>query len=289
MRGRLKFLLLFTPLLLVCKPSSQPYARVLVDLSHSQESYWEMERYEFWDYDIIPLLRFLEHNGFSVTVNHEEQLSSSLLSGYDILILPQPYEELTTDEENVLVNFVGRGGGLLLIPYYVPSAMESVTSVYGFTFTDWLVNSTPCGIFHIEGEIPQLAYVRNISIPDFYAIVLYNMSLSYIWLSCTEFEVWDELFEAPAELNFTFYNLCVFAEYGSGRVAAIGCPWLTCHYYMYRYDNYQLLLNIIRWLSFQEPCRAGMPLRSAYTTYLSLVALVSATILISSLTLRRLL
>ena len=110
-----------------------PYeVKVLFDESHGQ--YFDSEKLEAFINDL--------KNEFGVTVDIHSagEINSTLLSDYDILIIPNPGSAYTEDEVEAIKSFVEDGGALLIMGNYYahfdPSYIENITKDYGIGWYD---------------------------------------------------------------------------------------------------------------------------------------------------------
>jgi len=110
-----------------------PYeVKVLFDESHGQ--YYDSEKLGTFINDL--------KNEFGVTVDIHSagEVNSTLLSDYDILIIPNPETSYTTDEVEAIKSFIGDGGSLLIMgdwyKYFDPADIENITKDYGIEWLD---------------------------------------------------------------------------------------------------------------------------------------------------------
>ncbi|MHA1610019.1 MAG: Ig-like domain-containing protein [Candidatus Njordarchaeales archaeon] len=111
-----------------------PYiVKVLFDESHNQ--YYNSYRLSAFLDDIQ------RYYNAVVDIHSSGAINSSLLAGYDILILPNPRSPLTADEINAIKDFINAGGSLLIMgdyyEYFEPTYyVENITRDYGIGWYD---------------------------------------------------------------------------------------------------------------------------------------------------------
>jgi hypothetical protein len=74
-------------------------------------------------------------NGYVVDTLTTTPLTSSALSGYDVLVLPEPTSSYALSERSAMQTFVSSGHGLLLMGDWGTSAYSDITSFAGITWT----------------------------------------------------------------------------------------------------------------------------------------------------------
>lgn len=105
--------------------------KVLFDNGHNQ--YYNASR-------LSQFLRDIERTFWvEVDINYG-QITSTLLSGYDVLILTNPQASLSADEVSAIKNFVADGGALLICgdyyAYFDPAVYNNITSDFGIEWYD---------------------------------------------------------------------------------------------------------------------------------------------------------
>jgi len=110
-----------------------PYTvKVLFDESHGQ--YWDSNKLSAFLEDLK------ENYGVTIDIHETGEINSSLLSGYDVLIISNPGSPFTEDEVDAIKSFLDNGGSLLIMgnwyKYFDPTYIENITKSYGIGWYD---------------------------------------------------------------------------------------------------------------------------------------------------------
>lgn len=222
-------------------PSPNPSAIILFDEYHGEL----LTTQEIADNDEVDTWNILdtvlkEEIGSEATSNTEE-LTYELLSKYKVLVLAAPTQSLSTNEIEVINNFVQQGGSLLIAQSYY-SLDENTRSInlllekFGLR-TRPLLTSPPAEInteqfkpHYLSSEVNQLlinepAYLERL----------------------------NDKSHLVASLPRTGEDFLVAVEVNRGRVIAIGDFVIFGDKYIEKADNKQLVLNVFRWLLCENP------------------------------------
>jgi hypothetical protein len=205
----------------------------------------------------------LRQKGYEVTANRTSPLTLSLLSQYDICVLALPTQPFAPEEVAALKAFVANGGGLLLLAdaFGGGTVLNPISQEFGITINsdvlaDW-DDSRPIRPFHFFIHTwprpgPLTAYVD---------LVMYDWGSSLTlqdpaWAFGTgDPDTWIDDGDGQQEPGETIGSPVgmAAAEYGAGRVVAIGDANLFMNMYSREFDNAQLSVNVVDWLAGEEP------------------------------------
>ncbi|TXT57574.1 MAG: hypothetical protein BAJATHORv1_10276 [Candidatus Thorarchaeota archaeon] len=198
----------------------------------------------------------LTENGHESDTNFENDLDSTLLSNYDILVLFFPQISLKSSEVTAIEDFVENGGGLLLVGIdnqttswlYTPEHLNSISESFGITFNldEW---SGTANDFDDHQVMQGVSSIHSNSEQHSAC----SLSLSG---SATSVALYDG------------NSIVAVSSSGSGRVVAVGtlAPFLMYNEKVNllesRYDHHQFSLNVIDWLSGNAHRTATIPERN---------------------------
>jgi pimeloyl-ACP methyl ester carboxylesterase len=244
---------------------------IFLDIAHNQHKW---EGLSAWAQAYVPKLNLLK-------APFEPQSFSGEKPG--VLIFPLPKDKMLDDQEvGAIRSWVERGGGLLVLGYYVAnkhheSNVSRLTGEWGITFNDDLLMKP--GASEEDARIQPLSHAESLGVSleirDSNHPILYNVK-RVVLLSSASLDVSHALrndFEiktgtsSEARIpkgrldpkNGQFFNIEKYvnngqqdavvvtaSEHGKGKVAVIG-TWkvLTLPYFA---DNQKLVENLIRWL-----------------------------------------
>lgn len=173
--------------------------------------------------------------------NLDQNLTSTLLSKYDVLVIMYPQLSLSTSEIDAIKDFVNNGGGLLLV------GLNEGGSGWGYTTK--LLNPIAEN-FGIHFEQDSLSYtIKNLPTHEIFTDVHSMSSYADDLKSCSI------TVESPATSLVTYDDKTVVATstYGSGRILAFGSPGPFMIFQNKELsnpnDHYQLALNVFTWLA----------------------------------------
>jgi hypothetical protein len=205
----------------------------------------------------------LRQKGYEVAANRTSPLTLSLLSQYDVCVLALPTQPFAPEEVAALKAFVANGGGLLLLAdaFGGGTVLNPISQEFGITINsdvlaDW-DDSRPIRPFHFFIHTwprpgPLTAYVD---------LVMYDWGSSLTlqepaWAFGTgDPDTWIDDGDGQQEPGETIGSPVgmAAAEYGAGRVVAIGDANLFMNMYSREFDNAQLSVNVVDWLAGEEP------------------------------------
>lgn len=227
--------------------------RVLIDEYYAQEN-------TFTEKDNTLFLGKLLALGYTVDIN-KEKLTGERLAEYDILILQNPARALEKPEQDAILHFVKRGGGLVILGQWTRGSIgwndvsresfNELTQNFGFTFDATAVddNSNKAGchctpIVHMIKVHETTENVKNIvmywpcslSVKD--AVVLATGDDDTQATGIKESKHGEEIILAAA------------AEYGKGRIVVVGTSGMFADRWAQEpeWDNITFGLNIIVWV-----------------------------------------
>ncbi|TFG10369.1 hypothetical protein EU538_02135 [Candidatus Thorarchaeota archaeon] len=226
-------------------PAQVPLGSVLFDEAHTANasSLWVPGNASLFGW-------MLTENGYSATTNLDQEITPSLLSGYDVFVLFFPMVALSSNEVSTITSFVENGGGVLLAGTqreinwgFDSSRLNPISEEYGVSFNNDVIEGDTDSLetHPITGDVSQ--------------IDLQNDAFGSCSLEVT----------SPAESIITKddADIAAYAESGSGRVVMVGS---TIPFLSYRRENagfgedhFQFSLNVIDWLAGNPQREANVP------------------------------
>ncbi len=195
------------------------------------------------------------------------QLSEELLQDYDILVLGFPREELQPREIRNIINFVEKGGGLLILhehgeyTRYFPNNINKLSGHFGIIFNTDIISDKSQHykiknkeyLGGINEETPKINNFLNHPI-------LEGVKEFYIIRGCSIDVIPQSLAKGIAFTGYLskpkYAPVIAISEYGKGHVVAIGDTNLfgDLNTNELSLGNIsQLTLNIFEWLHLKEP------------------------------------
>ncbi len=191
---------------------------VLFDQTHSTDN---IAWYSIW-------VANLTERGYVVETHVAGPITSTVLEGYDVFIIPQAHYDYTSDELTAVQDFVLNGGGLLVIGDDNPWIYTSLTGFAGITWTPG-----GYGGGHTDDITPH-PVTENVITAYFGAPASY-MSVT--------FPATDIIRDQYA------YNMLSVSEIASGKVLGIADEDSIADWSIGYGDNLRLANNVIDWLT----------------------------------------
>lgn len=182
----------------------------------------------------------LTQNGYNTSMNLDDEITSGLLSGYNVFVLFFPMVSLTSSEVSAITSFVSNGGGLLLAGIqqesnwvYDSSRLNPISEEYGVTFNSDIIrgNTDSLETHQITTDVSQLSLEDD------------------AFGSCSI----DVSTPAQSIVSKDGSDIVAYAESGSGRIVMVSS---TIPFLSYRraaggfgQDHFQFSLNVIDWLA----------------------------------------
>jgi len=246
-----KAVLIFIFLLLMGYASASK--RVLIDEYYAQEN-------TFTEKDNTLFLGKLSTLGYTVDIN-KEKLTRERLAEYDILMLQNPARALEKPEQDAILGFVKKGGGLIILGQWTRGSIgwndvsresfNELTQNFSITFDATAVddNSNKAGchctpIVHMIKAHKTTDNVKNI-------VMYWPCSLSV--KDAAVLATGDNDTQATGIKDSKHGEeiiLAAAAEYGKGRVVVVGTSGMFADRWAQEpeWDNVTFGLNIVAWV-----------------------------------------
>ncbi|HLA84381.1 MAG TPA: DUF4350 domain-containing protein [Thermoguttaceae bacterium] len=199
-------------------------------------------------------------------IGRETPISAESLDGCDVLVLKTPTSRMSPDEVKAILQFVERGGGLLLIGDHTnvfrsSTYLNDVARPLGFTFRNDLLFRVgtpyeqpfrPAAVAH-----PAVIHVDNVdlaiscSIDPGWSWGRSAVTGSGLWSLQAEYQ--NENYHPPAEYRAEmrtgpFVQLWA-ARHGEGRVLAFTDSTIFSNFCVFQPGKAELMLNMFAWLN----------------------------------------
>ena len=251
-------------------PGNYKEGRVLIDEKHSD---WERTTKEYntkWygpesGYNYYCMADYLSYY-YHLDKNFDE-ITPDLLSGYDVLILKIPTEPFSGEEVQAIVQFVKRGGGLLLLGEHTnvfgsSAYLNPIAKQFNFSFRyDCLfdierkfeqVYVRPELLAHpIVQNMPPFLFAVSCSIePESYLAqkVILASGLKSLDIDYHSTNFYPQVKDA-ANMNFGSFIQMIAVENGEGRVAAFTDSTVFSNFSAFIPGKPELLLGTMDWLN----------------------------------------
>ncbi|MCK4477096.1 PKD domain-containing protein [Candidatus Bathyarchaeota archaeon] len=202
---------------------------VLVDQTHGTDG---IHSYSIW-------VANLTEGGYVVETHTLGSITSNVLEGYDVFVIPQAHDYYSSDELSAIQDFVQNGGGLLVIGDDAPYVYTDLTSFAGITWisggyggytSDITLHAVTDGVNMAYFDSPGMIYVTYPAIDlirDYYGNVMLAVS-----------------------------------EVGTGKVIGIADEHSINDYYIGFADNLRLADNMINWIGVRYPHDLAVSVRA---------------------------
>jgi hypothetical protein len=233
---------------------------ILVDIHHSHEN----SNIEL-NFTMFParLSQFTFHIS-------DEELTPSLLKGYQVLLFYQPYAVLKDSEIEAVISFLEGGGGVIICgDHYLGWQKESlssynkVSSRCGITFTSTVVDDPTdkqgCTCTPIIHNLEEHPLTQNIS-----QIVLYSPCHLVVSEGAVPLARGDEdtIMKGHSRLSTGVQGediiVAAAGEHGSGRLVAIGSYTILTNSLVNEPDNLLFMETCILWVSEHASSSSGL-------------------------------
>jgi hypothetical protein len=218
------------------------------------------------DPEFTEFFRFLESKNFSVTMTTQTKLLFEDLQGFNMLLIgvPQCAYYLQEEIHNVM-NFVRRGGGLLLIHRHggdllQKSDLNELSKQFDISFENSLLkDTTHAGVPSIPIVSPAATHpiLKNVHKLVFPGSCTLRVEQNAQTLFSSNESGWLEFFN-PNTYQWirgettASYTLAAYRTYGQGRVIAIGTSDFLCNHPTFGLDSLdhrKFALNLFSWLA----------------------------------------
>ncbi len=238
-----------------------PQKTILFDLAHN-----EMLNIE--DAEFSEFLNLLKRMDIKIKKTENEHLRKNMLSDVDLLIIGNPIDDYFSSlEVKYIVDFVRRGGGLLLLSeygadYLQKTNLNDISGKFGILFEKNIikeinkVNQNGSSILHIKDFSKHQInrHLREIIIGGACSLILsknakpiFQINKDYAWS-----EVFNNITEQwIKEEEEREQIIAAFTEFGQGKVLAIGdidVFTTDSNIGINSLDNQKFLQNAINWL-----------------------------------------
>lgn len=223
------------------------------------------EYHATWKPSILTdVLSELEMNGYSASFS-KERISSSLLSGHDILVLMIPYRGFSDDEKEAIQDFVKNGGGLIIFgehgPYMdykgITNPVNSISTLFGIEFNSDAV-SDPENRIDEDGWIFMITNFKSHPVTKGVETIVYVSGCSLkVKSPATGLAFGSPTAVADGQEGRDIVVLAA-AEYGKGKVLAIGdtdflggpnTPGYEDSDYLSIGDTMKFVVNMFEWVT----------------------------------------
>ena len=231
--------------------------KILVDMAHDQT--YNLDQF---------LSDVSEMFGVNVTINKASPITSTLLSDYDVFILPNPTTPLTSDEISAIKDYIENGGIVFLIgDWYGKPYSTNFTEITGDYGVAWI----NCSVYDKTNYdyryyYPLIHTWKNNIVANFLSndgtfqvkaggnmmkVIDENDSTKTIYVVGTGDD--DTYIKySNGTIVTTGYDTIVFIAIdliGKGRMFLSHSPFMRDPYfYSYKYDNKEFALRVIHWL-----------------------------------------
>jgi hypothetical protein len=217
--------------------------------------------------------------------------SEGSLDGASLLVIYVPNRPFTDKERDVILRFVGRGGGLFLIGDHTnifgsSSHLNSICKDLGFLFRDDV-------LFDIEKDFFQIAFPGTVRSPLLRGVDFFKFrgacSIDPVSpFASTVMEIdrtkslraiyWVNNFYPPPhdhpKMKAGRFAVAVTARYGKGRVLGFGDSTVFSNFEVFCPGKYEFLLNSINWLA-HENMRFAKWVRPSSAVAMVIVGIIS--------------
>ncbi len=247
--------------------AAQPSKRVLIYEYVSDPKDWKV------------FVELLGNNGYSVEFldPFDVNLTESILSGYDILVIADPdVQKVNVAQLSLIMNWVKRGGGLLVDSTYIDTQGFFVTYLSGIyvSYAKLKNLSIPFDVGELYSPItvklnPPLNYeVENVTLRDRGVLIISGLLQGKV--KAEPFGI------ADVRDNYTL-SMSLYTELDKGRIIVFPLQEFSGNLFIFEEKNYQLIINVFDWLSCRSPRRPDISFQEKRLyTYLAIAAILSA-------------
>lgn len=268
MKSKALFLALSIGFLCPVVLASTPSKQIVFDLSKGEDkgnSDWRIDgAYSEWG-------DALKKQGYGVRSLRNSSVRASDLEGVSVLVIPEPQNPFSDDERNVILNFVKKGGGVLLIADHRDSDRDNDGWDSPEVFNGWdgktpfdppkrfqksLDAKASFGLeFSLNSKFGDPVYKIAPLIASSASPVLAGISHSGIYVGTSV-----DVFGATALMGVDGKNYLASSEIGAGRALAYGDSSAFAgaqessgrrskHNNWVQLDNAKLAVQMVRWLA----------------------------------------
>ncbi|MBU7026213.1 MAG: ThuA domain-containing protein [Theionarchaea archaeon] len=257
----------------ICGSVEAPLKQVMIDIHHSVEGANP-------EVNMVAITKILADFTFEIK---DEPLTENLLQEYDVVMLYQPYANLDDAEIEALVEFVRKGGGLIICGEHDVGWNDSSRSTYnklgktfGIIFTSNAVDDptdkmgcycTP--IIHNMAEHPLTEGVTQ--------IVLYKPCALRISADVVAVARGDDDSKTIGAEQITGEDIVVVAvaEYERGKVVVTGSHTVFDDSFINQPDNQTFSINVFNWVSEQ-----AVPKDNSWVTMAGILVIAAVLVLV---------
>ncbi|MFC1969309.1 Gldg family protein [Chloroflexota bacterium] len=254
-------------------PGKPKQGRVLIDEFHSNWE-WTTKKYDTsWygiasGYNYYNLADYLNH--FYNVESKSEQLTTELLSGYDVLICKMPTTPYSELEVEAIDQFVQKGGGLFLIGDHTnvfgsSTFLNPLTKRFGLRFnydstydlitSDLSLYQPPELLPHpVVQRMPPFLFATSCTLdaPLFSESVIMGYNLKALDLDYSRPSFFPD-HEKTKNYRFGLFLQAAAVRHGQGRVLAFTDSTVFSNFYMFIPGKPELALGIVDWLNREGP------------------------------------
>ncbi len=235
---------------------------ILFDLSHK-------ELLNVQEHDFSEFLSLLKSLNLKIKKNEGKSLTQKLLHDVDILVIGNPINNyFSSIEIKTLIDFVRKGGGLLLVSEYGADYLQrtnlnDISGIFGIFFKKNIIkeynkiNQNCSSILSIQDfEKHKITnQLRDIVIGGSCSLFLNKNSRPL--LKTNDNSVWSEIYNNSAKQwskdeEEKRQIIAAYTEYGRGKVVALGDVDIFTddpHIGINQLDNRKFILNVLNWFT----------------------------------------
>ena len=264
----------------ICWAGPAKEGRILIDDAHS--GFWEPAQPALgtngfgsdYLYNCSSLVEWLRHS-HPVEVNAHQSLTEQLLHNIDVLVLKTPTRRFGPEEIAVVLAFVRRGGGLLLIGDHtnllgMSSFLNEIAAPFGIRFRYDASNAYLSGYFSsfsppwlfahpiVEG-LPPLRFLTSCTLEAAFSTELVVISHDVMSdpMDYSKPSFFGKLIPNPRN-GFGLFPLAVARRYGQGRVVAFAESTTLSNFAVFQDGTAAFILRAVAYLNQTQRDRSAI-------------------------------
>jgi hypothetical protein len=273
----------------MCGSLEAPQKRVMIDIYHSLEVVDP-------EVNMMAISKLLPEFSFE---SRNEELTEDLLEEYNVVMLYQPYKVLESSEIDAVVEFVRKGGGLIICGEHdigwnddSRSTYNKLGKTFGIIFTSNAVDDPTdkmgCYCTPVIHNLAEHPLTENVTQVVFYKPCALRLSGNAVAIARGDEDsktVGDDKIEGEDIV------VVAVAEYERGRIVVVGSYTVFDDSYINSPDNMTFSENVFPWVSeqaFFEPQESGTLMDSLEGNMPIIVAiLVIVSVLVAAIALQK--
>jgi hypothetical protein len=225
----------------------QSHKGLTVDLETAATLVPDNPEYAF----IGPLYKGISEN-YKVMLNEKNPIDADSLSNYKVLILAAPNGLYFESEVQAILDFVQRGGGLLILQVGGGGTVGEILTPLGIQYKDWVLASPdhlgwgPWGFkVNVKSTDPVLIGVSSVTVNAGRYVTVDNPENVILWTDPTTWLDVNENQEQDPQEPTGEYPIVIKLTHGMGRVVILPAVEVWSGFYN---DNEKVFLNSLDWL-----------------------------------------